>query len=153
MKHLYLISGTFWLLIGLILAISSISYEIGSLTQPGPGFFPLLLGLVLILLALNSVLGHVRKSSPAAVKITSFFLPGRLKYVVYTVLILLFATFLFEWLGYLLTFFFIILFLMEGIGFKNWKVSLIVAFLTAVGVYLLFTLLLKLQLPRGILGI
>jgi hypothetical protein len=46
-----------------------------------------------------------------------------------------------------------IILLMWGPALRSWKTILLVAFISAIGVYLVFVLLLKQPLPRGILGI
>ena len=75
------------------------------------------------------------------------------KKVVYTVAILFVAAFFFEKIGYLLTFFLLILLLMRVAGGQSWKMTLLVAFCSTLGAYLIFVLLLKQPLPRGLLGV
>lgn len=151
-KYTDFISGIFWLGIGILLSIWSTSYQIGSLLQPGPGFLALALGLLLILLSLILV-GKGIKSSLAAQTGPTAFLFGGWKKVAYTVLILVLGAFFFETIGYLLTFFLLIMLLMRGAGPQSWKKILLMAFCSALGVYLVFVLLLKQPLPRGLLGI
>lgn len=153
MKYSDLISGIFWLVTGLLLSIWSTSYKIGSILNPGPSFLPLALGLLLVLFSLI-LLGQAKKSSHNKKKVPSSFLPGGWKKICYTVLILLLATFLFETIGYLLTVFFLIVFLMMSEAeLKSWKKIFITALLTGLGIYIVFVLLLKQPLPRGFLGI
>jgi hypothetical protein len=78
---------------------------------------------------------------------------GGWKKVVYTVSIMLLGTFLFEPLGYLLTFFLLLILLIRGAGPQRWRTTLLIAFFSALSVYLIFVLLLKQQLPKGLLGI
>ena len=151
-KYTDLISGLFWLGIGLLLSIWSTRYQIGSLIQPGPGFLPLALGLLLILLSLILV-GKGITSSRIVQTVPTPSLFGGWKKIVYTVLILTLGAFFFERVGYLLTFFLLIILLMRGAGSQNWKKAFLVAFCSALGVYLVFVLLLEQQLPRGLLGI
>jgi len=73
--------------------------------------------------------------------------------VAFTVAILLIGLFVFETMGHLLTFFLLIVFLMRGTERQSWKKILLVAFCSAMGVYLVFVLLLKQPLPQGWLGI
>lgn len=152
MKYAHIISGIFWLAIGLLLSLWSTRYQIGNFVQPGPGLYPLLLGVLLILFALV-LLGQAIKSSPLLQKVQPFSLSGGWKRVAYAVLILLLAAFFFETIGYLLTFFLLVMLLMAGEGWKSWRKIVLVAFLSALGVYLVFVLLLKQPLPRGFLGV
>ena len=153
MKYPDLISGLFWLLIGLLLAFWSLTYQIGSLTQPGPGYLPLALGILLVLLSMILLVGLRRKGLHSKRAISFSSSTGGWKKVVYTVVILGLAAFFFETLGYLLTFFLLIALLMKGTVHSSWKKILLTAFLTTMGVYIVFILLLEQPLPRGFLGV
>jgi hypothetical protein len=154
MKHRDIVSASFWLVIGLGLSIWSLtSYEIGRLTQPGPGYLPLVLGIILILLSLIVLLGQMKKAPGTRPVVVAAPRPGGWKKVLYTVLLLMVAAFFFERVGYLLTFFFMILLLMKGAEWQSWKRILLTAFLTTLGVYIVFVLLLEQPLPRGFLGV
>ena len=67
MKSSDLISVIFWLVVGLLLSLWSTRYQIGSLAQPGPGFYPLGLGVLLIFFSLI-LLGQGTRSSQATKK-------------------------------------------------------------------------------------
>ena len=54
-------AGLLYFLIGGGTAIASLSYRLGTTTQPGPGFFPLALGLLLAVLGLVVLIGDLRK--------------------------------------------------------------------------------------------
>lgn len=150
MKYKDLISGVFWLSLGILFSIWSTSYHIGSITQPGPGFLPFLLGILTILLSLV-ILGQAWKASLSEEKSASVSLPAGWKKIVYVILILLFTTFAFEPLGYLLTVFLLIVLLMLGKELRSLKRAVLTAFLTTLGVYLVFILLLEQPFPRGFL--
>lgn len=152
MKYRELIAGIFWLVFGLLLSIWSTRYQIGNIIKTGPGFLPLVLGSLLIFFSLI-LLGRAKKSSSAKGTVPPFFLPDGWKKVAYAVLILLLSIFLFETIGYLITIFLLIGFLMLGAELQSWRKILFIALFTALGVYLVFVLLLEQQLPRGLLGI
>lgn len=152
-KNPDLVSGIFWGILGLLFSIWSYTYQLWSLNQPGPGLFPLLLGILLIFLSSLLLLGQVKKHLLNEEKALPFSMPGGWKKVAYTVLVLLLATLLFEKIGYLLTFFLLMISLRLGEKLQGWKVTLLVALFSALGVYLVFVLLLKQELPRGLLGI
>lgn len=152
MKYSDLISGIFWFVFGLLLSIWSTFYRIGSIKEPGPGFLPLGVGLLLILFSII-LLGQACKSSLLKEAGPPLFSLGGWKKVAYSILIVLVATLFFERMGYLLTVFLLIFFLMLGDEPKSWKRNLFIAFLTTVGVYLIFVLLLEQPLPRGFLRI
>jgi putative tricarboxylic transport membrane protein len=150
MKNRDLISGMFWLVLGISISIWSTRYQIGNLVKPGTGFFPFTLGLLLILLSLillrQAIISSLFKETEAR-----FFVPDGWKKVTYTVLVLLLAIFLFERIGYLLTTFFLIFFLMVGTKSRSWGRIIFIALITVMGVYLVFVLLLGQPFPRGLL--
>lgn len=151
MKHRGLIGAIFWLVIGILLTIRSTHYQIGSIAQPGPGFFPLGIGLLLAFLSVVIAVGEARSSLNA--QKTALPTDGGWKKVVCTVSILILAAFFFETIGYLLTFFFLILLLMSVAGGQSWKTTLLIAFCTVLGVYLIFVVLLRQQFPGGLLRV
>ena len=151
-KHKDLIGGLFWLGVGILLSLWATRYSIGSLTLPGPGSLPLVLGLILILLSIILIARGILSSRVTGRDSPSFLLTGWKKGV-YTVVILLLGAFFFERLGYLLTFFLLIVFLMRGAGAQSWKRTVLVAICSALGVYLVFVRLLEQPLPLGLLGI
>ena len=151
-KHKDVIGGLFWLCAGLVLSLWATRYSIGSLTLPGPGSLPLVLGLILILLSIIVIARGILSSRVTGGDSPSFLLTGWKKGV-YTVVILLLGAFFFERLGYLLTFFLLIVFLMRGAGAQSWKRTVLVAICSALGVYLVFVRLLEQPLPLGLLGI
>jgi hypothetical protein len=51
-----LYSGISFFVIGIIFGVSSLSYEIGTINDMGPGFYPLMISLVLIFLSLILIL-------------------------------------------------------------------------------------------------
>jgi hypothetical protein len=147
-----LISGMFWLCIGLLLSVWAYTYQIGMLTQPGPGFLPLALGGIITLFSIVLIGSALKREKEEGEKSVPLSL-GRWKKVVSTILVLVIAGLFFEKVGYLLTFFFLSLFLMIIAGLRSWRQIVLVAFFTTLGVYLCFVLLLKQPLPTGLLGV
>ena len=150
MKTTHPAIGIFWLLVGLVFSAWSMTYPVGRLRQPGPGLFPFLLGLLLILFALILLKRSASLRWPEE-GAKPFFLPGGWKRVGSIGVILLFATFAFESIGYLLTFFFLLVALMWRAGLKSWRIILLTAFFATLGIYVVFVLLLNQPLPRGFL--
>lgn len=151
MKYKGWIGGFFWLIVGVVLSIWSSHYRVGNIIKPGPGFFPLGLGFLLILFSLLLLLGQLRKLS--TLQQTPSFVPGGWKKVAYVVSILLVSTFVFEHLGVLITFFLLVIFTMRWAGSQSWRRTLFTALFSTLGIYFVFVLVLKQQLPRGLLGI
>jgi len=147
-----LISGIFWLCIGLGLCIWSSAYPIGTLTQPGSGFLPFGLGALVTLFSIILIGSSAKSKAETGEKSVPLSM-GRWKKVVSTILVLVIAGLFFEKVGYLLTFFFLSLFLMIIAGLRSWRQIVLIAFFTTLGIYLCFVLLLKQPLPTGFLGV
>jgi len=150
MKQADLISGVFWLGLGAMCSYWSVSYEVGSLTRPGPGLLPLILGILLIVLSLV-LLGKSWKENVGKRRVLSIDFSVGWERVWSTVLILMLATFSFERIGYLLTVFLLIVFLMLDKDLKSVKQAILTALLTTAGVHIVFVRLLGQPFPRGLL--
>jgi hypothetical protein len=150
MERKDLISGLFWLVLGILFTIWSSSYQIGNFGEPGPGLLPLILGILLIFFSLILVSrGFKAYRSPKTGGTVP--LPDSWKRIAYTLAVLLAATALFEKAGYLLTIFFFMVFLMLWTEWRNMKKVLLTAVLTTAAVYLVFIVLLKQPFPVGLL--
>jgi len=152
MKYSEIIGGIFWLLLGIIFTILATGYQIGSVTQPGPGFLPLGVGLLLIVFSLV-ILGQGLQSLKNLEAVVPFSKPGGLKKVAYIVLLLLVLGFFFEETGLLITVFLLLTLSMLVAELKSWKKIIFLGLVTTLGVYILFVLLLSQQLPRGFLRV
>jgi putative tricarboxylic transport membrane protein len=122
----------------------------GSLRTPQSGFWPLILAIVLTFLSLihfgNTVKERAEKGTPFWAESQAW------KKIGLVVGSLVAFAFLFEPLGYLITVFLLIGFLLRVIKPLRWWLVLVVAFLSSVLSYLIFGGLLSTPLPSGILG-
>lgn len=147
----------FWLLVSVIICLKSFNLGVGTTSNPGPGFMPLiagaiigLLGLVLFFQALRS---KQRQKTEEESKI------GIKLYPMVPVLFILVAySVSLKWLGYLLSTFSLVFFLiLIGRAEKKWGFVIVVTFLTTLLSYLVFCIWLQCPLPKGkffeILGI
>lgn len=150
MERKDLISGIFWLVLGILFTFWSSSYQIGSFAEPGPGLLPLMLGILLILFSLILVARGVRAYRSPQTEL-ALSLPGSWKRIAYTLVVLVVATVSFEKVGYLLTIFLFMVLLMLWTEWRNMKKVLLTAVLTTLAVYLVFILLLKQPFPAGLL--
>ena len=139
-------SALVWLSLAIFVAVPSYALKLGTLHQPGPGFFPFWGAIVLgILSGVLLVRSRSRAVSGATPGLPSARAPlvvagGLLAYVL-----------LLERLGFAIVTFLFLLFLFRLVR-KGWLVSGFVALAGTAACYALFQLWLKSQLPRGPLG-
>ena len=140
-----LVSGLFWLAVALFAALQGFTLKLGSLSRPGPGFFPfwggVVLGLLSLVLLVNSVTKHAARPwsglGPPKLLVVTGALIGYL--------------WLLEALGFAaVTFSF--LFLLFRLERRGWAFSALAALAGALASYALFQLWLKTQLPVGPFG-
>jgi putative tricarboxylic transport membrane protein len=132
------------LALGAAAIIESAKLPLGTVRNPGQGFFPWWTSVVIVLLAIV-LLAQVLTSRSS----TSQHTPGRIAKVTALLLVLAAYTFLLEFLGYLICTFLLVLFMLRATDRQRWIVALSMALLTAVGSYVVFATWLSVPLPRG----
>ena len=146
-------AGLCWILFGSIISIWSAAFPFGSRDAPGPAIFPLGAGLIIIFL--GSVLFFQARKQHGG-KPAEGFVPliphgPALARVALSLGGMLLSAVLIDFLGFLLTFFCLILFLMRAIQPRKWRMDLFYAVFFTLGAYVLFQVLLKTTLPAGFL--
>jgi putative tricarboxylic transport membrane protein len=129
---------------GAVALYESAKLPFGTVRNPAQGFFPWWTSVVIVLLAIV-LLGQVLRSRSS----TNQHAPGRIANVTALLLVLAAYTFLLDFLGYLICTFFLVLFMLRATNPHRWPVALSMAFLTAVGSYVVFAIWLSVPLPRG----
>jgi putative tricarboxylic transport membrane protein len=147
-------SGVISALTLLVLALAALleagKLPFGTFSSPRPGFFPLILA---IFLAFFSVLLLAQEISQTDGESGAF--PGGValwKRISLAIGALVAFGLLFETLGYVLSTFLFIAFLLRAVERQKWWLVVVVAFCTSLVIYLLFGLLLNTPLPAGILS-
>ena len=139
------VSAIALLALGIYLLYESAQMRFGTVTRPGPGFFPVILSVLLIcagsVVLVKSLLAHVEKTE------VSF--DGRAGAIIVTLLAISLYALVLETTGYLLTTFVIVFGLMVGIGKVSWKRALVFAGGGTVLIYAAF-ISLGIPLPTGI---
>lgn len=151
MKKFDLISSTFWLVVGFLICEESFRINLGNFRNPGPGFFPFGSGLVLRGLALVVMINGLGKGFGER----KAFWEERTRWpkVVLTLVFIFVYGLLLEPLGFLLTTFLMMGFLLRLIEPQRWRTVIAGAVLSALGSYLIFQVWLEVELPKGFLGI
>ena len=150
-KHYNLVASLFFLCVGVFFALYARRVEIGTFTEPGPGFLPFFGGLTLTAMSIALLLGTLIRQ---VAEVRSSFFPQKdsWKRVLSVFLALIAYNLLLTHLGFTLTTFFFIGFLVRFIFPQSMKRTLIVAVLSSIGARLLFINFLETQLPKGIFG-
>lgn len=151
MKRVDLIKGTFFLIFSLIVCYESIHLSLWSGKKPGPGLFPFFLGIALAFLSLIFISGKGFRQKKET--IASEATPGNKKRILLALGILISYAIVLPFLGFLVSSFFLIFFLF-GLSYQGrWIVLGTASVLVSLAFYIIFQVLLKIQLPHGILGI
>jgi putative tricarboxylic transport membrane protein len=137
-----------WLALGLFLLEEGYRLGLGESRKPGSGLFPFIIGLFILLVSLILLLQEARKN-PECVK------EGQKRSYVGFLLCLssLYCyVIVFEYLGFIITTFLFIFFLLKKVEQKGWLLSAATAVVTSAVAYLFFETALRAALPRGIFG-
>jgi len=151
MKSFDFWSSIFWILFSLGVIKLTTRLPLGSLHEPGSGFFPLLLSLIILGLSLGLFLRTLGKGRLQLGGIASQLVKSLMKIAPVLILLSLYAIFL-DTLGFMLVTFLLIFLLLEVIYRQKWWVSLITASAGSLGSYFIFQIWLQSQLPKGLFG-
>jgi putative tricarboxylic transport membrane protein len=148
--------GLIWVILGMGMCIGSIKLKLGNFHTPGPGFMPFLSGVSL------GIFGLILTFSTTFVRLWNGKEAKNEKSLVnwdwkkflnplLTSLILLLYILLLESLGFLLTTFICLLLLFKLSEPKKWLMPLILSVSTSILSYVLFSVWLQCQFPRGLI--
>lgn len=142
------ICGTVVFCLGLAIIWQGRELSFGTLSAPGPGFFPFLLAGVLMVLSV--AVFFTRHATEGEDR---FFTLSGLRRVGGVFLALIAYYVFLERLGFLLVSFLLMAFFFAFIAKYVWHKALICAFLSIGLAYVLFEVLLKSNLPKGVIGL
>ena len=154
MKNHKIIPLIGWFTIGGLICYAAKSLELGSLRNPGSGIFPFCIGCAIILLSLFGLIGQLFsevKDQSEHSKLWSH--PASLKRVLTVLGMLIFYMITLKPLGFLLCTFILFSVLLRIVERKDWKYTLVASLAVSVASHFLFQNLLKINLPKGLLGI
>lgn len=153
MKQKDSIVAIFWIVLGVTISIWSATFPFGRWESIGPAILPLACGLVLIFFGMILLLqAWKRKEKPAKSNVPIIPQGAAATRVALSLGGLLLSAVIFDLLGFILTLFLLILFLMQVIQPFKWRVAIFFTLAMTLGSYFFFNTLLKVTLPRGFLG-
>ena len=138
----------FWVALGILVCYGASRLGVGSASEPGSGFIFFWSGLILVVWSLIALAESLRDGEEAIREIGAM----NWRKIVLVLLALLSYAFFLEKLGFVLTTFVLMSFLLAMIEGKHWSKSLGVAGAAAAGSFVIFELWLKIRLPHGIFG-
>jgi len=157
MKKHDLLGGLIWLILGIGLCIESIKLKLisGGFHIPGPGFMPFLAGVLLGILGFILIFSSASKGlrKDEEVKDEKILMKKDWKnfLIPFLNLLILFAyVLLLEPLGFLFSTFLFLFFLFKLSEPKKWLMPLVLSVSTVILSYLIFSVWLQCQFPRGI---
>ena len=143
-------SSLVWLGIGILICIGSIRLSLGNFHNPGPGFFPFIAGSIVAILGLAIHLQSRSKATAREPRERLWTDPKRIQKMVFTTLALLAYGFGMDYLGFLVSTFIFLVFLLRMIEPQRWSLVLLESALASAISYLVFDVWLQAQLPKGI---
>ncbi len=151
MRNRDIVSSLIWMSLGGLFVAGAWQQGLMRRQVPGPGFLPFFSGLALVLVSLSVLLPALARARAAERKA---FFPERdsLRKVTIAVTALFGFGIALEYLGYLLSTLLFMLAVGQLVERRSWRAVTALASLTAVLSYLLFVVLLEVQLPTGLLG-
>jgi hypothetical protein len=150
MRTASLIANVVWVALGLGVCLVSLRLRLWDVSGPGSGFLPFLAGLVVGIVGLALLL---REAAPGARRAPPFWSDrvGRNR-VALVVVGLCAMAYLMPVLGFLLAAFVVMTFLLALTEGRRLYSAAALAVASSLCIYLLFASLLKVRLPRGLLG-
>jgi putative tricarboxylic transport membrane protein len=148
-------SSLVWLGTGVFVCVGSLRLSLGELHNPGPGFLSFYAGLILVLLSLfihfqsRKVPSAHKKTEPEPIWKNE----QRGWKMVMTVGALLAYAVIMNYLGFLISTFIFLAFLLRVIEPQRWSVALLGSLVASVAFYCVFEIGLQSQLPRGLFPI
>ena len=146
MKNTGDVVGSFFLfLLGIGAVIGAIRLQVGSPTEPQPGFFPFLGGISLIVL--SSIIFLKGRTGQSQKKVVF----GDVGRPALLLLVMIMLVGVLDRLGYVIGTFIASGLILRILNVKSWRVLLLTSLCLSIGTYILFDKLLGIELPVGIL--
>jgi putative tricarboxylic transport membrane protein len=148
MKKIDRIQSLLWALFGFYIAFEGYQLKLGTPRAPKPGFLIFWMGIIILILSILFFF-QTFSAAPEEKKIRWKGLQWRRGVKLLLALFLYVAVF--QWLGFILSTFLLLLFLFKGLEPQRWRTALILSAVTITVCYLVFGVFLELQFPPGLL--
>ncbi len=139
-------------LVALYALVESARLDAGTVTRPGPGFFPFVLSAALLLTSIALLAQAWRRLRPAAPAAGEGDAGRRPWALAATVVALATYIAIFEWVGFVLATIALLTFLFGALGRYRWPVAIAGSVAVTLASYLVFNTWLQVRLPAGLWG-
>ena len=146
-------SSLVWLGLAILICIGSLRLSLGNFHNPGPGFLPFIAGAIVGLLAAVVYFQARRTSAKTEIKGDLSTNKGGMKKMVLTTVALLAYGWGMDYLGFLVSTFIFLAFLLRMIEPQRWSLVILESILASGVSYLVFEIWLQAQLPKGVFQI
>jgi len=150
MKKARLIASIILLALSCAALIETSKLPVGNLHSPQAGFFPLAIGILLGIFSIIFLVQSMKEKAEESRSVSES--PKSWQKIILTLVTLFAIALFFERLGYLISSFLLIGFLLAAVSKQKWWTVITTAFLSSLISYLLFGIVLKTQLPGGLLS-
>ncbi|MDI7259464.1 MAG: tripartite tricarboxylate transporter TctB family protein [Thermodesulfobacteriota bacterium] len=150
MRRILFNYNLFWLLFSLIICIEAYRLKLGAFNKPGPGFFPFSAGLIMLILSLSALFQSIKKKNNVDKATRQE--PFRWWNIVIILTAVTAYAFSLEKIGFLINTFLFMCLLLKVVEPQTWKTAIIGGLITTIAANLIFNVIFRAQIPRGILG-
>ena len=141
-----ILGGVFFFMVGVAAAIGAIQLNLGSPTEPQPGFFPFVGSVILVFLSIILILQGWKRDDTEPVVF------GEVRrLVLFLAVMAAFVAFL-DRGGYVICTFIASGLILRILNIKSWRVLILTSLCLSIGTYILFDKLLGVDLPVGFLS-
>jgi putative tricarboxylic transport membrane protein len=148
--RIFLYCNLFWVLFSVITCIEAYRLNLGTVHEPGPGFFPFGAGFIMLILSLAALLQS--RAKKRKVEETSRQETFRWWNIVIILAAITAYALSLEKIGFLINTFLFMCLLLKAVEPQTWKTAIIGGLITTLAANLVFNVVFRTQIPKGILG-
>jgi len=154
MKKHELITSLVWMAVGVLFLIGAIGLGLGSLSEPGPGFFPFVMAACLISFSSIHFMSSLVKDGQFNFATSKSFWPesAGIKKILFTIIFLFGFVLALNYLGFVLSTFLFMFIILRFVERQKWLTVFLIGSLSTVLSHLIFQLWLRSNLPAGFFG-
>lgn len=150
MGRTFLYCNIFWLLFSLITCVEAYRLTLGNINDPGPGFFPFGAGLTMLILSLVGLFQSIaRKKKVEKTAPQELFRWWNIAIILAAITAYALSL---EKIGFLINTFLFMCLLLKVVEPQTWKTAIIGGLITTLAANLVFNVVFRTQIPKGIFG-